>query len=314
LENGGRREGDRYVLSETQAKGLAPMTNAATPMSIFFMGGVVNETAACAGTASMTYHTGTSEDSGTCGGYWAVDVYTRNFSAIGSGTTYTVTEKFASGVFSTIAGDSPGKCNATPSGFNTVNEGIQGKFSGQEKFTVTNGTLDVNGSCVRSDPYPVGDGLCHTDGWVLGFFGPSAVIGDVLPGWSFKYKTKGALSNAWTNADVTVGGNIGPLHLFADVVTSWTCRERICGFGSTFRVAGGGYVDAQTRRRDVLPRRVVYRQDDPSTVATVRRCDPDGVTYTPGIHRVAVVCRFEHDHRDRADPPGDRLVDDGAVR
>lgn len=152
-------------------------------------------------------YTGTSQDSSTCGGNWAVDVYTRNFSAVGSGSVFTVTEKYKNGHFSTIAGLSAGSCDTNAGG--TIREGVQGTFSGQLKFIVTNATFNAGGSCVRD----ISDGLCHTDGWVAGFFGAGAVIGDTQPNWSFKYKAKGSglIFNSWINADPAVGGNVGDI-------------------------------------------------------------------------------------------------------
>jgi hypothetical protein len=160
-------------------------------------------------------YTGQSPDSGTCGQpHWAHDAFTRNYSVSGSGTDWVVTETFKNGTFSTIAGVSPGACDsaAPPSGNGgLVNEGVQGKYSGFLKFPVT-GTLDTNGACVR-DP---GDGMCHTSGWLDGFFPTGHVDGvptasNTAFKFTYKAKNQGLITTKWINADATNGGNTGDI-------------------------------------------------------------------------------------------------------
>ena len=159
---------------------------------------------AATGTFKDGPYTATTKDSGTCGNDWAQDLFTRNFTvnlpAVGG--VYTVTEKFAKGRFLTFAGSSPGACNAGPGGTATVMEGIAGTFKGSFTITVTGGTFDPNGVCVKTD------GMCTTAGWVSGFFGGAATYD--IPVFSFTYKAvgQGLIYNQWTNADT---GNIGDI-------------------------------------------------------------------------------------------------------
>lgn len=161
-------------------------------------------------------YTGQSPDSGTCGQpHWAHDAFTRNYSVTGSGTDWVVTETFNSGTFSTIAGLSPGSCDLgqlSPGLNNQVNEGVQGKYSGFLKFPIT-GTLDTNGACVRDS----GDGMCHTSGWLDGFFPTGHADGTPTASNSafkfiYKAKNQGLLQFKWINADSTNGGNSGDIH------------------------------------------------------------------------------------------------------
>ena len=155
-----------------------------------------------------TPYTGQSPDSGTCGTpHWAHDAFTRNFSAVGSGTSWTVTEKFKQATFSTLAGESPGACNTpTPTG-GMVNEGVHGRFNGFLKFPVT-GSLVIGGTCVRNPD----DGMCHTAGWLDGFFPSGHVDGDVTA-FKFTYTAtgQGLTMFQWINADPTNGGNSGDI-------------------------------------------------------------------------------------------------------
>ena len=161
---------------------------------------------AATGTFKDGPYTGTSLDSGTCGNNWAQDLYTRNFvaqlPANGDGT-FTVTEKFAKGHFSTLAGSSPGACNTAPGGTATVKEGISGTFHGTFTIIVTGGIFNPGGACDRNP-----DGLCTTAGWVSGFFGAAATY--EIPKFSFTYNAsgQGLILHQWINADT---GNTGDI-------------------------------------------------------------------------------------------------------
>ena len=144
----------------------------------------------------------TSADSSTCGANWAQDLNVRNFTvqlpAVSPGV-YKVTEQFASGHFSTIAGVSPQSCQA--GNHNTVKGGIQGTWSGTYNLTVSTGTLNANGSCelVQADPNDPSNQQCYTAGWIHGFFGSGATY--TLDNWGFTYNASKKLPrHHWVNA------------------------------------------------------------------------------------------------------------------
>ncbi|MGH2594575.1 MAG: hypothetical protein ACRDH7_01270 [Actinomycetota bacterium] len=90
----------------------------------------------------------------------------------------------------------------------SVNEGVHGKLKGLLKFPVT-GTLNIDGSCVR-DP---DDGMCHTTGWLDGFFDAGTYTAGDVTAFKFtcKAKNQGLFFTQWINADATNGGNSGDI-------------------------------------------------------------------------------------------------------
>ena len=167
--------------------------------------GATGSHAPLTGTFSDGPFASTSPDSGTCGPNWAWDLFNRSFVAQlpGSGGTFTVTESFKKGHFLTIAGDSPGKCESPPSGFNSVVEGVTGSFGGSFTITVSNGVFNSQGACERDT-----DGQCTTAGWIHGVFGDSSTY--TIPQFSFTYTAKGQglVAHNWVNADT---GNTGDI-------------------------------------------------------------------------------------------------------
>src|SRR5437588_5027673 len=74
-------------------------------------------------------------DGGSCGNSWANDTFERRYTVISNGGgNFTVREK-DNGTFTTIAGPSPGACEATPHHGSTVAAGIQGNLQGSADFT-----------------------------------------------------------------------------------------------------------------------------------------------------------------------------------
>jgi hypothetical protein len=156
----------------------------------------------------------TTPDSGTCGNNWAQDLFVRRFIVAlpgPGGGTYSVTENFTKGRFSTYAGASPGGCDTGPG--DTVPEGITGNFHGTFGITVSNGVFNANGSCETTDyaggPANGGWTQCDTAGWVHGFFGDTATY--LVGTFNFVYKAapnQGLTYTTWTNADT---GNIGDI-------------------------------------------------------------------------------------------------------
>ena len=163
---------------------------------------MMNTSFAATGTFKDGPYTATTPDSGGCGNNWAQDLFTRNFTVtLPAGPSTTVIEKFTKGHFSTFAGQSPGSCD-TGLG-DTLKEGISGTFSGSFTITVTGGTFDSNGVCVRTD------GMCTTAGWVTGFFGGNASYNVGAYSFVYKAQNQGLTYNQWTNADTGNLGDIG---------------------------------------------------------------------------------------------------------
>lgn len=130
-------------------------------------GGVKAENVAFHGTSNVfRYKTSlTSPDSGTCGNDWANDtikrVYTVKKSADGS---YRLLA-FDRGVFTTVAGQSPGACDQNdPHHGATVTAGITGRMGGFVAEKITGGTFNAHATCAG----------CTRDAFVAAFFGASA--------------------------------------------------------------------------------------------------------------------------------------------
>jgi hypothetical protein len=150
-------------------------------------------------------YTATTPDSGCQGNNWAQDLFVRNFVVTlpAVGGVYTVKEKFQRGHFSTFDGASPGNgCG----GQIHIKEGVNGTFSGRFVMSVSGGTFDPNGACVKHQ-YE-GWMQCDTAGWVEGFFGPSATYS--VDQYSFTYNAsgQGLIAGHWVNADTGNSGDI----------------------------------------------------------------------------------------------------------
>lgn len=84
-------------------------------------------------------------DGGSCGNSWANDTFERSYTIISNGDgNFTVKEK-DKGTFVTIAGQSPGACEATPHHGAFVSAGIAGNIDGSADFTVNSATYNPNG-------------------------------------------------------------------------------------------------------------------------------------------------------------------------
>jgi hypothetical protein len=118
------------------------------------------------GKGKFTY-TVTTTDNGSCGNAWATDVVHRTFTVKQTGTnTFRVTRK-DKGVFTTLAGQSPGACETTSHHGHLVQAGIKGKMRGYLTGTVT-GTFNPNATCT-------GTSCGFTDTFISTFFGAAAV-------------------------------------------------------------------------------------------------------------------------------------------
>ena len=110
----------------------------------------------------------TSSDSGTCHVKdWATEVINRTYTVRkGDGGVYTVTVKDR-GIFTTVAGDSPGKCETESHHGSVVTAGIKGRMAGMLKSEVLGSTtFNPNASCTATD--------CFRADFLKAFFGPTA--------------------------------------------------------------------------------------------------------------------------------------------
>lgn len=144
-------------------------------------------------------HDSGSADSGTCGNTWANDTFNREFDVQQNGATFALTEFFKDGHFVTVAGASPGGCEAQSEHGLLVAGGISGSFHGFISGTVTGGTFNPDATCPD---------VCNGDAFVAAFFGPGATWSGNT--FSFQYEAQGGglLFRRWTNADT---GNIGDI-------------------------------------------------------------------------------------------------------
>jgi hypothetical protein len=146
---------------------------------------------------------GGSVDSGTCGNSWANDTYNRFFKVLTEANpdgSYTVTEDFRQGSFVTIAGQSPGACEAGGNPNATVAAGVTGKFSGTFNIIVHAGVF--NGAATPSDLDH--DGQIGTTDFIGSVFGTSATYD--FSQFNFQYSTKN--NGSWTNSDTGNSGDI----------------------------------------------------------------------------------------------------------
>jgi hypothetical protein len=141
-----------------------------------------------------------STDSGTCGNNWANDTFTRQFDVDQSGGTPYLTEFYKAGHFVTIAGQSPGGCQAGTDHGQLIEGGVGGSFHGFLAGTVTGGTYNPHATC--PDP-------CNGTTFVAAFFGTEATW-NITTDWSFSYEAHGGglLFRRWTNAG---SGNVGDI-------------------------------------------------------------------------------------------------------
>lgn len=143
---------------------------------------------------------GTSPDSGTCGNYWATDYLVRwgtNFAP----TSFIMNFK---GNFVTVAGFSPGACEAGPNNGNTVQAGLQGSFSGFFTVNVVGGTFNPSAVCSQA--------TCNTTlGTVHTLYGAGATYNTSGP-FHFDYNTCDGKQH-WQNASTGNSGDItgGPV-------------------------------------------------------------------------------------------------------
>ncbi len=141
-----------------------------------------------------------SPDSGTCGNDWATDTFTRRFVVQANADgTYAVTVLNTDGVFVTIAGASPGGCEAGGRHGSSIAGGLSGKMHGTVAGRVRGGAFDATATCAEP---------CYMGTFVASFFGSGATF--EVTDFAFEYSS-GARDLAyrqWTNAS---RGNTGDI-------------------------------------------------------------------------------------------------------
>ncbi len=155
---------------------------------------------------------GASPDSGTCGGDWAADTFTRNFAVHQNvDGTFRLVEFFSDGTFVTTGPRSPGACETSSDHGSTVSPGITGHFDGFLDGAITGTTAFNPNGCDTA-------GACNTTrGFVAAVFGPGAEYGCVSgPGscsFLFEYASgdQRLIFRHWINASPDLGGNRGDI-------------------------------------------------------------------------------------------------------
>jgi|SRR3954454_8073647 hypothetical protein len=107
-------------------------------------------------------------DNGSCGTPWASDTVMRTFDVKDNHDgTFTLT-RFDRGIFTTLAGTSPGACETTGDHGKTVRAGVTGHLVGFIRGTVTGGTFNPNATCANAAE------CGFTDTFLSTFFGTGA--------------------------------------------------------------------------------------------------------------------------------------------
>ncbi len=142
-----------------------------------------------------------SPDSGTCGNFWADDLFDRTFKVDirqRPDGSYDVVEQFKNGTFITRAGHSPGGCEGGNTNPAQVPAGINGRMQGQFWIRVSNGVFNSNAN----------PGSGTTAQFIASVFGPSATY--VVYSFSLNYNAKNR--GDWKNASRDKGGNSGNIN------------------------------------------------------------------------------------------------------
>jgi len=140
-----------------------------------------------------------SPDSGTCGNDWANDTFSRVYKAQTSPNadgTYSLTEEFKSGTFTTVVGASPGGCETNPGG--QITSVFSGKMEGSFSVTVTGGTYNPNATCAAP---------CYTAVFVAAVYGPTATYS--VSTYLLHYSAGN--NGEWKNASADRGGDHGDI-------------------------------------------------------------------------------------------------------
>jgi hypothetical protein len=148
-----------------------------------------------------------SPDSGTCGNDWANDTYDRHFTVRDNGDgTFTVVEQYKRGMFTTIAGPSPGACESVPPTGGMIATGKSGDMHGYLIITVTGTQTSYDAPCSPGSP----PADCTTTSFIQSHFTGSVFTTGTF---FFHYSAgdQGLLEHEWKNASPDRGGNHGDI-------------------------------------------------------------------------------------------------------
>jgi hypothetical protein len=106
-------------------------------------------------------------DHGSCGNAWATDTTTRKWTVKKNKDGTFRVGRTDKGTFVTLQGQSPGACETKGKHGHLVNAGINGKFRGYLRGTVSNGTFNPTATCAAAC---IGD----TTVFISTFFGSGA--------------------------------------------------------------------------------------------------------------------------------------------
>lgn len=172
---------------------------------------VMDLTTLLATPGSPTQHYGPyasgSPDSGTCGNFWADDLYDRHFTVHNNRDgTFTVVEQFKRGEFVTNEGPSPGACEPDGSPGGMIVDGKTGDMHGYLIIEVTGSQTNTDPSCIAGSP----SAPCTTGGFIASHFGGASFT---TPTFFFHYSAgdQGLLEHEWKNASPDRGGNHGDI-------------------------------------------------------------------------------------------------------
>ena len=175
--------------------------------------GIATAVPAAAGSENAQHYgpfASASPDSGTCGNNWANDLFDRDFTVhSGPDGAFTVVEEFKAGLFTTVAGMSPGGCQTNPGG--TVNAGVTGSFHGYFIIALPAGTAQISAdpSCVGGNP----SAPCTTTDFINTHFTPCYPVTCSANTFFFQYVAtdQNLLVHEWRNASLDRGGNSGDI-------------------------------------------------------------------------------------------------------
>lgn len=160
----------------------------------------------------------TSSDSGTCHvNDWNTEVIQRTYTVSkGDKGVYTIRVKDR-GVFTTVAGDSPGKCETKSNHGSVLTAGIKGTMGGMLSSQVLGSTtFNPNATCTATD--------CFRADFIKAFFGPTATYScdtDQACVYVYGYHSKDpALKyHAWLDAGVAKDGTLKAINR-GDIATA----------------------------------------------------------------------------------------------
>ena len=108
-------------------------------------------------------------DHGSCGNAWATDTSKRTWSVKKNNDGTFRVGRTDHGTFVTLAGQSPGACETKGKHGHLLNAGINGKFQGYLRGTVSNGTFNPTATCTAAC---IGD----TTVFISTYFGSGATV------------------------------------------------------------------------------------------------------------------------------------------